>query len=103
VRAVDAAGNVGPSAVSARFVVDTVAPRVRRLRARPKGETVRLTFKAAEAGARFRCRLDGRGLARCRSPRVVRVGPGRHRFEVRAVDRAGNRGPVAGVAFRVVV
>jgi Ca2+-binding RTX toxin-like protein len=60
-----------------------VAPRHRRL--------VSFAFAANEAGSRFRCELDRRRFAPCRSPRRYRVGIGAHAFRVFAVDAAGNR------------
>ncbi len=47
-------------------------------------------FRSNRRRARFQCRLDGRSWHRCRSPKRVLVGPGRHRFAVRARDRRGN-------------
>jgi hypothetical protein len=39
----------------------------------------------------FFCRLDRRPFAKCRSPkRYGGLSTGRHRFEVKAVDEAGN-------------
>jgi hypothetical protein len=49
----------------------------------------------------FLCRLDGRRMKRCRSPKRYRVGPGWHRFRVRAIGRTGLRGPIAKALFRV--
>jgi hypothetical protein len=49
----------------------------------------------------FLCRLDGRPLKRCRSPKRYGVGVGRHVFRVRAVGRTGLEGPVARRAFIV--
>ena len=51
------------------------------------------TFRSSEAGSTFRCKVDLRAWARCRSPYrpVVRVG--QHVFKVRAVDAAGNVDP----------
>jgi Ca2+-binding RTX toxin-like protein len=46
---------------------------------------------ASEAGAHFRCKLDGGGFAACRSPRTYRVRGGRHVFRVFAIDANGNR------------
>jgi hypothetical protein len=41
------------------------------------------------------CSFGHAKLRRCRSPRRYRVGPGHHRFRVRAVGWTGLRGPVA--------
>jgi len=62
---------------------------VSRKRAR-KG--LRFRFDSRDPAAYFECRLDRARFAECESPRrIERVGPGRHRFRVRAVDP---RGPV---------
>ena len=50
-----------------------------------------LAFSASVPGSRFLCSLDGRVFTECTSPvRLARLGDGRHRFEVLAVDPAGN-------------
>jgi hypothetical protein len=105
VRASDLAGNVDASAAARRFTVDTVRPRA-RIRRHPSRVThsSRATFKfaASERVRRFECRVDHKRFARCRTPRRVRVKPGRHRFQVRAVDRAGNRSRAASFRWRVL-
>lgn len=53
--------------------------------------SVQFRFSSSEADSSFQCRLDGRRFRRCTSPtRYRRIQNGRHRFEVRAVDAAGN-------------
>ncbi len=52
---------------------------------------VAFAFRADERDVRFRCKLDRRPVAPCRSPRAYLVGPGRHAFRVFAIDAAGNR------------
>lgn len=51
----------------------------------------RFAFAATESGATFRCRIDRRRFAPCRSPRLYRLAVGLHTFRVFAIDRAGNR------------
>ncbi|MGE5407499.1 MAG: PQQ-dependent sugar dehydrogenase [Syntrophothermus sp.] len=59
--------------------------------------TARFVFKG-EAGLRFRCRLDGKPYASCRSPRVYRhLAPGKHAFRVQGLD--ANRSPVTKVTL----
>jgi Ca2+-binding RTX toxin-like protein len=73
-------------------------PPVTRLLRRPaallftsaRRRTVTFAFSAGEPGARFRCKLDRRPFAPCRSPRAYLVAPGRHAFRVFAIDAAGN-------------
>jgi hypothetical protein len=47
-------------------------------------------FTATEAGSTFKCSLDGGAFKSCASPQTVKVAKGRHTFEVRATDAAGN-------------
>jgi subtilisin family serine protease len=82
----------GPSAVA-----DRTRPRIffrwraRRLALTPfrRGRVV-FRFGSNELGARFICRLDGRRWRFCRRRVVMRLGPGRHVLQARAVDAAGN-------------
>jgi hypothetical protein len=69
---------------------------------RSRRRTVAFAFASNEAGSTFRCRLDRGDFKSCRSPRRYRVRPGRHVFQVYAVDAAGNRDRSPAVArFRV--
>jgi hypothetical protein len=90
-------------AVPASFswVVDTVAPTATLSRDSGPGEgalqaTTREPFAfAADEESTFQCRLDAADFAPCTSGIVVEnLAPGAHRFEVRAVDAAGNIGAV---------
>ena len=57
------------------------------------------TFSATEPGSTFRCKLDKGKFAKCHSPkRFKRLAPGRHAFQVYAVDAAGNRDPSPAIA-----
>ena len=51
---------------------------------------------------RYRCGLDRAALARCRSPHVVRLAPGRHTFRVQAVDPSGRRSGFARASVEVL-
>jgi hypothetical protein len=56
--------------------------------------TAKLTFKSTEAGSTFACSLDHKAFKACKSPRKYkRLKPGKHSFEVRAIDGAGNLDP----------
>ncbi len=61
----------------------------------PKGKkfvkaTVAFKFKASVDGSTFQCRLDGKPFRKCHSPQVYTgLAPGKHRFEVRAANAAG--------------
>ena len=67
----------------------------------PKDKTRKknATFEFAGTDARvisgFQCKLDAGAFAPCTSPHTVKVKKGKHTFEVRAVDQAGNVGAPA--------
>lgn len=103
VRGVDLAGNIGP-AVSRGFVVDRTAPVV-RLQFGPPDRSISLlpaqfgfTSTATDL-ARFECSRDAAPYAACTSPTYGGPGFGTHVFRVRAVDRAGNVGPVVTSSY----
>ena len=55
-------------------------------------------LRSTEAGSKFRCRINGRGTSKpfnpCTSPfKMPRLPLGPTRFEVRAIDKAGNADP----------
>jgi hypothetical protein len=89
---------------------DRKAPRTKLLRHPPKllrvaprhRKLVSFRFSASET-SRFRCKLDRKPYASCRSPRAYRVLVGRHVFRLFAIDAAGNRDRTpAAFVFRVV-
>ncbi len=96
VRATDAAGN---QAVATRgFTVDATAPDT-SIGAQPNTPTnsteAEFGFTGSDPGgsgiAGFECKLDDGAFAPCSSPRqYTGLGQGSHRFEVRAIDQAGN-------------
>jgi hypothetical protein len=95
----------GPLSATAGFSnVDRRAP-VAEITKAPKAKTtkkrVTIAFRADEPGSTFECRLDGAKTKSCSSPAKVRVKPGKHVFEVRATDAAGNVGGYAKVKFKV--
>ena len=80
--------------------LDPVAPETRItggpdavVGSRGRRRAIRIRFASTAPGARFECRLGKAAYARCVSPARVRVGIGRHRFRVRAIDAAGNADP----------
>jgi Bacterial Ig-like domain len=106
VHAKDAAGNV--SAVARRtFTVDTVAPQVlfngpTPAQGTPTGSSPTFAWSASEAGS-FSCSLDGEPFGPCTSPLALSgVAAGGHRFDLRAMDEAGNV-VTATRSFQVVV
>jgi hypothetical protein len=60
-------------------------------------------FVSSETPSTFRCRLDGRPLTVCNPPKTYRnLKSGRHKFEVFAIDAAGNADPTpAKTRFRI--
>jgi hypothetical protein len=76
---------------------DTRPPDTKILKG-PKKRThkrkAKVHFGSSEpAGATFVCTVDGGGPKPCKSPERFKVGRGKHRFEVQAVDAAGNIDP----------
>jgi hypothetical protein len=86
-------------AFEAPEVPDTTPPdtsiviRRHKLRSRQRGTVVTIRFSSTEPGSSFECRLDAGRFVPCSSPFRRRLSFGRHRFEVRAVDAAGNVDP----------
>ncbi|MGH2700402.1 MAG: hypothetical protein ACRDJ2_01370 [Actinomycetota bacterium] len=88
------------------FIVDTVAPETRIInhpRLRTKIRRAEFSFRADQR-SNFTCNLDGAGFKPCSLPGVFRstkvyrgLETGRHRFKVRAIDRAGNVDPTPAV------
>ena len=105
----------GAAPVPDETAPDTRITRVTAIVNRPEGRTrkarVKFHFLADEPRVTYECRLDGGGLnadttrfSPCPKPKRYRkLGSGRYRFAVRAVDAAGNvdRSP-ASYRFRVV-
>jgi CSLREA domain-containing protein len=61
-------------------------------KARSRKRTAKFRFTSSEAGSTFQCKLDKKKFKPCRSPKKYkRLKPGKHVFEVRAIDPAGNR------------
>jgi hypothetical protein len=91
-RATDRAGNLG-AAASYAWKVDTVAPET-TIAAGPPDPTsstaASFQFGAGEA-ATFECKLDAGLWVPCTSPQgYTGLADGKHTFQVRATDRAGN-------------
>jgi plastocyanin len=79
-------------------VLDTTAPQT-TIDSGPQKKTehkkATFAFSSSETGSSFECALDRGAFAACKSPRTVRVSKGKHRFDVRATDAAGNPDPSA--------
>ncbi len=95
VRARDAAGNVDPTPASHAWTVDLTAPDTTLVQ-RPADPSytasATFSFTSSESPSTFECRLDTAPLfAPCPSPMAYTgLTEGRHTFQVRAVDAAGN-------------
>jgi hypothetical protein len=86
-------------------MTDTLAPQTlkdgKKLN-RAKGKGM-FRFSSDDSGASFQCRLDKESFKRCTSPRRLKnLERGKHKFQVRAVDRVGNidAGPIIW-SFRI--
>lgn len=82
-------------------------PPVTQLKKHPPARTTKrkakFTFTANETGSHFECKLDGKPFKACTSPFKKKVGLGRHRFKVRAVDALGLADPTPVIfSWRVV-
>ena len=106
VRATDAAANTDPTAAARSFSVDTQAPRTSIQKHPPSeikatGRKAKASFRfASDPGVTFKCKLDSASFARCQSPKVYMVKPGKHTFSVKATDRAQNTGRTVSFSFK---
>ncbi len=101
VRAIDVAGNVDPSPASFNWTIDTAAPDTQidsHAKALEGSAAASFAFSGSDGTgsgvASFQCRLDSTQAADwggCASPRAYgSLADGFHKFEVRAIDAAGN-------------
>jgi Right handed beta helix region len=71
---------------------DKTAPQTTIVKKKVKGRTAKFKFVSSEAGSTFQCRLDKKPFKPCPSPKKYkRLKPGKHVFEVRAIDAAKNK------------
>ena len=88
----DAAGNLSDP-VTSTYVLDTIAPAAPVLLHTPDRSAWNWRF-SIETGATAECSVDGGPWTPCASPLPGGVSGRTVRFEVRAVDRAGNRSAI---------
>lgn len=119
VRATDEAENVDSTPASRTFTVEpppnqggsTPNPGagsppnsfIRKAKINQAKDTAIFRFGSSEDGATFLCKLDGKPFKRCRSPKTYRnLKPGKHRFQLKAVDVSGETDPTPAVRkFRI--
>ena len=105
VKAVDAAGNVG-GATPYTWTIDVTAPPTPTITSSPDSSpstTASFAFSDTEAGAAFRCRIDGAAFTTCTSPKqYTGLAVGAHTFDVQAVDAAGNASASASRSWSVL-
>lgn len=95
-------GTIGPVAGPEITVKGPLPPPQTSLRAHPpkqgKNVKARFTFSATTAGARFKCKLDGKLFQLCSSPKVYRrLRPGSHVFRVVAIGPDGQSDPTPSI------
>jgi DNA-binding beta-propeller fold protein YncE len=108
VRAI-AVGDADPTPATRSFSVGPTGPRVRITRA-PKRKiatkarkvSVTFAFRSPDRAARFSCKLDRRPAKSCKKRVSYRLGRGKHKFTVAALDALGNRGPAASRSVQVI-
>jgi hypothetical protein len=98
-----------PQCSNSGYAPGTAHARINRIKVDSKKRTATIRFSADQKGARFKCQLDNGRAYDCRSPVTLgrhrpwrRLGPGKHRFIVLAIDSAGRFQQPATVAkFRI--
>lgn len=100
VRARDLAANLDPTPASRSFTVDTTAPQTaitkgpkRKVKTKKRRKKARFEFSSDDPDATLECALDAVAFSPCASPVLEKVKKGKHEFEVRATDEAGNVEP----------
>ena len=75
-------------------LTDTKPPTTKITKAAPHrivADKVRFEFKSSEPNSTFECKLDKRKWKSCSSPtKLKHLSPGKHKFQVRAIDAAHN-------------
>jgi hypothetical protein len=61
-----------------------------KVKTKKKKKKVKYEFTSTEAGSTFECKFDKKDFAPCTSPHKKKVKKGKHKFQVRATDQAGN-------------
>jgi Glycosyl hydrolase catalytic core len=112
IKAIDPVGNES-AIISRQFVVDTTPPQTTitggpAANGSTADRTPTFTFSSSEANSTFQCRYDGKAFVPCSGPGAsdtpsAALTPGKHRFNVKAVDKAKNIDPTpAARSFTVL-
>jgi hypothetical protein len=117
VRAIDEAANPDPTPASRSFTIEikgheqkvqppkSIPPdsSIRKVKVNQAKDTATFRFSSTRPGSTFFCQLDHKPFKACKSPKTYRhLKPGRHRFQVEAVDPAGEPDPTPAVrAFKL--
>jgi hypothetical protein len=93
--ATDAAGNTSTCSGSLSYTEDSIAPQTSIIggpAALTKQRAQTFTYASSEPRSHFECSLDGAAFTACASTGklITSLNDGRHTFQVRAVDQAGN-------------
>jgi len=74
------------------------ATTIVRRRLKPAQRRATFAFRSSEPGSSFRCKLDRRAFASCKSPKTFKgLKVGKHTFKVVAVDVADNVDPTPAI------
>jgi hypothetical protein len=68
-------------------------------KAKSSKRKAKVKFESNESGSSFMCKLDKKPFKACSSPFKKKVGVGKHKFKVYAVDGAGNKDATPAKAF----
>jgi hypothetical protein len=81
-----------------------VAAPIIKIGKKPKSKIkpgkVTITFTSSEAGSKFLCKLDKGAFKPCTAPYKKKVKAGSHKFQVIAIDAAGNSSKPLQLKFR---
>ncbi len=95
----DSTVQVFPSLASAQVPDAAPSTTIVRRKLMPDAQGAAFRFRSDERGGSFLCRLDSHPPSPCRSPKTYsKLRPGRHTFEVIALDTTGVTDPTPAVA-----